>query len=76
MFRYPCSFLIDSAQFDGLPACARERVYRRLYDVLGGRDRSAAYQRLSPAGRQAILEILRDTKKGLPAYWQADAPQG
>jgi hypothetical protein len=75
MFRYPCSFLIYSAQFDGLPQPAKDRVYRRLYSVLSGEDRSAAYARLSQPDRQAILEILRDTRKDLAAYWLAGAPQ-
>jgi hypothetical protein len=67
MFRYPCSFLIYSAQFDGLPPSARQRVYRRLYEVLSGRDHSARYARLSQSDRQAVLEILRDTKKDFAA---------
>jgi hypothetical protein len=76
MFRYPCSFLIYSAQFDGLPQPAKDRVYRRLYGVLSGQDQSAGYARLSQPDRQAILEILRDTKKDLPSYWLAGAPGG
>jgi hypothetical protein len=71
MFRYPCSFLIYSAQFDGLPPPAKDRVYRRL---LSGHDQSSAYSRLSPSSRQAILEILSDTKKDLPPYWLPDPP--
>lgn len=71
MFRYPCSFLIYSAQFDGLPQPAKDRVYRRLYEVLSGHDQGAAYARLSQPDRQAVLEILRDTKKDLPPYWTA-----
>jgi len=72
MFRYPCSFLIYSAQFDALPQPAKDLVYRGLYDVLSGREQSAVYARLSPSDRQAILEILCDTKKDLPSYWHAN----
>jgi hypothetical protein len=67
MFRYPCSYLIYSAQFDAMPAVLKDRVYRRLWEILTG---SAAYGLLTPADRHAILEILRDTKKDLPAYWR------
>lgn len=70
MFKYPCSFLIYSAQFDAMPAPLRDRVYRRLWEILTGADRTPAYQRLSPGDRRAVLEILRDTKKGLPDYWR------
>ncbi len=37
LFRYPLSYMIYSEAFDALPAQVRERVYRRLYDVLTGR---------------------------------------
>lgn len=69
MFRYPCSYLIYSESFDHLPDLAKQRVYRRLWDVLSGEDHSPAFAHLSNADRQAILEILRDTKNGLPDYW-------
>jgi hypothetical protein len=55
MFRYPCSFLIYSAQFDALPQSAKAKVYRRLRE------------RLSELKRQDVLEILKDTKKDFPA---------
>jgi hypothetical protein len=70
MFRYPCSYEIYSAQFDAMPAELRDRLYRRLYEILTGTDRTPAYAGLSADNRRAILEILRDTKKGLPDYWR------
>jgi hypothetical protein len=39
--------------------------------VLSGEERDPRYQTaLSRADRQAIIEILRDTKKDLPSYFQ------
>ena len=70
IFQYPCSYLIYSAAFDGLPAELKQIVYRKLHDVLTGIDQSSTYQHLSHDDRQAILEILRDTKEKLPADWQ------
>jgi hypothetical protein len=69
LFRYPLSYMIYSAAFDGLPDLVRERVYRRLYEVLTGKDQSKKFDRLSAEDRGAVLEILRQTKPGLPAYW-------
>jgi hypothetical protein len=69
LFRYPLSYMIYSAAFDALPDPVRDRVYRRIYDVLSGKDQSAAYKLLSPADRRAILEIVRATKTNLPPYW-------
>jgi hypothetical protein len=73
LFRYPLSYMIYSEAFDALPAAARARVYGRLHDVLSGADRNPEYARLTPGDRRAILEIVRDTKKDLPAVWR-DAP--
>jgi hypothetical protein len=74
LFTYPCSYLIYSEAFDAIPDPARSYVYRRLLDVLTGRDTSGAFARLSAADRQAVLEILIATKPGLPADWTALAP--
>jgi hypothetical protein len=70
MFKYPCSYLIYSEDFDALPAPAKEYVYRRLLEILTGRDRSPEFATLTATDRQAILEILLDTKPGLPAEWK------
>jgi hypothetical protein len=71
LMRYPCSYMIYAPAFDALPRPAKEAVYRRLWQVLSGDESSAQYSRLSLADRQAIVEILRDTKKDLPGYFQA-----
>ena len=65
MFRYRCSYMIYAGQFDALPPAARDRVLRRLHDTLTG----AIPSKLPPDERRAILEILRDTMKSLPAWF-------
>jgi hypothetical protein len=74
LFAHPCSYLIYSEAFDGLPDTARDYVLRRLWEVLGGQDTSADFAHLSAADRRAILEILRETKPNLPDYWREAAP--
>jgi hypothetical protein len=69
MMRYPCSYLIYSASFDGLPAQVLSRVYQQLHDVLTGRGTSPKFAHLNPETKTAIREILRETKPGLPDYW-------
>jgi hypothetical protein len=76
LFRYPLSYMIYSAAFDGMPQMVRGRVYQRLYDILTGKDASKSVgglslENLSAEDRRAILEILRDTKANLPSYWMA-----
>jgi hypothetical protein len=69
LFRYPLSYMVYSAAFDALPDPVRQRIYRRLYDILSGADGRAAYARVSADDRGAIIGILRETKPGLPDYW-------
>ena len=69
LFRYPCSYMIHTAAFDALPADAKDAVYRRLWQVLSGADRDSRYGHLTRVDRQAIVEILRDTKPDLPDYY-------
>jgi hypothetical protein len=70
IFKYPCSYLIYSESFDAIPSPARDYVYRRLFEVLSGRDQSPQFARLSAPDRRAILEILVETKPGLPREWK------
>jgi hypothetical protein len=76
LFRYPLSYMIYSAAFDGMPDLAHDRLYRRLYDILTGQESNKSVgdlslENLSADDRRAILEIVRETKSGLPAYWTA-----
>jgi hypothetical protein len=71
LFTFPCSYLIYSKSFDALPGPVRDHVYRRLWEVLTGQDQSPAYARRTASERKAILEILQETKSGLPEYWKA-----
>lgn len=70
LLKYPCSYLIYSPAFDGLPPEMKEFVARRLREVLAG-EGGADYAHLSAADRTAIAEILRDTK---PDLWNAALP--
>ena len=70
LFKYPLSYMIYSEAWDGMPRDVRDRVYRRVYDVLSGKDTNPKFARLSGEDRDAIREIVRDTKPGLPDYWR------
>ncbi len=70
LFRHPCSYLIYSEAFDALPKPALDLLYRKLWLVLTGQAQEKAFAGLSSADRKAVLEILRATKKNLPAYFQ------
>jgi hypothetical protein len=71
LMRYPCSFMIYSDAFDGLPDEAKDVIYHRMWQILSGQDRAEKYKKFSLDDRKAIVEILRDTKRRLPDYFQA-----
>jgi hypothetical protein len=75
IFKYPCSYLIYSEAFDAIPGPAKEYIYRRLFEVLSGRDQSSEFASLTGEDRRAILEILVATKPGVPEEWKQFSKQ-
>lgn len=73
LLRYPCSYLIYSPSFDALPPAAKEAIYARLWRVLSGAEGGQRYAGLTESDRLAVLDILRETKSGLPPYYFAGA---
>ena len=63
LFCYPCSYLIYSPAFDALPEQVRTLIIGRLKKVLSGQNESEEFAHLSADDRNAILEILQQTKK-------------
>ena len=72
--KYRCSYLIYSPAFDALPPLVKQPIYERLWKVLSGEIREPRYEKLPLAERRAIVEILRETKPELPAYFRAVRP--
>ena len=68
LLQYPLSYLIYSKSFDALPQAAHDYVYRRLWEVLSGKDQSKPFAHLTTEDRKAILEILQETKPDFAAF--------
>lgn len=67
LFRYPCSFLIHSAAFAGLPDPAKAAIGQRLWQILvAGAATSPAVPRLGGEQREAVATILAETE---PEFW-------
>jgi hypothetical protein len=66
LLRYPCSYMVYADAFDGLSPAVKQAVYRRMLEMLTGSDSRQAFARLTADDRQAVLEILRDTKPDFP----------
>jgi hypothetical protein len=70
LFKFPCSYLIYSEQWDALPPPLLEYLYRRLWLISHEKERGTDYDHLTTDDRDAIREILLETKRGLPEYWK------
>jgi hypothetical protein len=70
LLRYPCSYMIYSPLFERLPPTAKHAIYARLWAILSGAAKESKYRHLTAADRQAIIEILRETKADLPAVFK------
>lgn len=62
LLKYACSPLIYSRSFDALPGAAQDQIWRRFREILAGKDPDGRFAHLSPADRQALREILSETK--------------
>lgn len=58
MFKHPCSYLIETPSFRGLPQELRMAIYRRLIAVVAQDSTHRSVQRLAPSERKILLEIL------------------
>ena len=59
LMKYPLSYLIYSEQFAALPELVRRGVWRRIDDVLEGRDTRAKFAHLSAADRPRFGRLWR-----------------
>jgi hypothetical protein len=69
LFKYPCSFLLDSDAFRNMPDMVRQKIMDRLHAVLLGEDPHPDFAAIATGDRQAVLEILRETCPDLTQGW-------
>jgi len=62
VFKYRCSYLIQSPAFDTLPDQVRTRIFDRLVDILVDGETSKAFEHLAPHDRKVVAEILTELK--------------
>jgi hypothetical protein len=70
LLRFPCSYLIYSDAFEALPAAAQEYLWQRLEEILTGKDTAGAYAGMPAVDRQAVFEILLETKPSFAQWMQ------
>jgi hypothetical protein len=63
--------MIYTETFDNLPEEVREAIFHRMWQILSGQEAGKRYARLSLSDREAVVDILRETKHGLPVYFKS-----
>ena len=71
LMRFPCSYMIYSEAFDGMPADIKAVIYLRMWQILSRQETGTRYARLSLSDRKAVVDILLETKHGLPVYFKS-----
>jgi len=74
LFKYPCNYHIYTPGFDGLPDVMKTYLYRRMDEILTGKDQSRLYKDMDPTDRKNVLEILLDTKPDFKAWMVTNDP--
>ncbi len=69
LFRFRCSYMIYSPEFQGLPARMKQQIYIRLREALSVDKPVKEYACLPVAEKQAIHAILKGTLTDLPPGW-------
>lgn len=65
MFRYPCSYLIQTPAFDKLPEELKSSVGQRMKAILNAQAPEKGFEHLTADDSTALLAILAETNPGL-----------
>lgn len=70
LFKFPCSYLIQSEEFAALPEPLKAVLFARLWKILNGTDDAPWTKEFVHKDLRAIKTILIETMPDLPAYWR------
>lgn len=65
MFRYPCSYLIQTPAFDELPVELKSSIGQRMKAILNAETPEKGFEHLTAEDHKALLAILAETNPGL-----------
>jgi hypothetical protein len=68
LFKYPCNYKIYSPAFNAMPKTMKDYIWKRLDEILAGRDQSRWFKDMSAEDRNNLREILLDTKPEFKAW--------
>jgi hypothetical protein len=70
MFKFPCSYLVYSKSFSGLPKEARDYLSKRMYEILSSAEPVKGFEHLSAQDRKNVFDILRATLPDFTRDWK------
>jgi hypothetical protein len=71
LFKYPCNYRIYSPGFDAMTKEMKDYIWKRLSEILSGKDQGKFYKDMPGEDRKNVMEILLDTKPEFKAWMQA-----
>lgn len=74
LFKYACNYRIYSPGFDAMPKELKDQLWKRLDEILTGKDKSPMYKDMPEEDRKSVREILLDTKPEFKAWMRANDP--
>lgn len=75
LFRYPCSYLVETPHFDALPDEVKQRIAVRLSEILSKQNPDPRYAHITAEDGAVTLEILKELRPGLFASVVADGSE-
>ncbi len=70
LLKHRCSYLIYTTLWDGMHPFIKQSVEARLWDALKENSADPAFAYLPATEKRAIRQIIKETKAGLPSWWQ------
>ena len=63
LFKYRCSYMINSEAFLALPEPIQKGVHKRIHEILTSEKSPEGYEHLKSKEKEVILEILMETTR-------------
>jgi hypothetical protein len=70
LLKHRCSYMIYSSLWDGMHPLFKQSVEAKLWNALQENSTDHTYAYLSATEKREIRQIIKETKAGLPEWWQ------
>ncbi|MCE9518065.1 MAG: hypothetical protein K8R87_00620 [Verrucomicrobia bacterium] len=70
LLKHRCSYMIYSSLWDGMHPFIKQSVEAKLWNALKENSPDPAFAYLPTTEKRAIRQIIKETKPGLPSWWE------